>query len=206
MDGSSFPPRRLSSERLAIRSYEPGDAPVLKEAVDSSSAHLRPFMAWAWEAPEPVEVVEERLRGFREQFERGENYTYGLFTLDETELVGGAGLHRRVGPGGLEIGYWIRASRVRQGFATEAAAALTRVAFERCGAVYVEIRIDPANEASLGVPAKLGYVHEATLRRRLPPNRPGEAQRDAVVFTLLAEEYPGSAAARVPLSYRSPRA
>ena len=159
-------------------------------------------MPWAWEAPEPVEVVEERIRGFQEQFEHGENYAFGLFTPDETELVGGAGLHRRVGPGGLEIGYWIRASRVRQGFATEAAAALTRVAFERCGVDYLEIRIDPANVASLAVPAKLGYVHEATLRRRLPPNRPGEERRDATVFSLLAEDYPGSPAAQVPVGFR----
>lgn len=202
MDGSGVPPRRLSTDRLAIRCYERADAAVLKEAVDSSIDHLKPFMPWAWEAPEPVEVVEERVRSFQEQFEHGENYAYGLFTLDESELVGGAGLHRRVGPGGLEIGYWIRASRVRQGFATEAAAALTRVAFERCGADYLEIRIDPANVASLAVPTKLGYVHEATLRKRLPPNRPGEERRDATVFSLLAGDYPGSAAAQVPVSYR----
>ena len=202
MDGSGVPPRRLSTDRLAIRCYERADAAVLKEAVDSSVDHLKPFMPWAWEAPEPVEVLEERIRGFQEQFEHGENYTYGLFTPDETELVGGAGLHRRVGPGGLEIGYWIRASRVRQGFATEAAAALTRVAFERCGVDYLEIRIDPANVASLAVPAKLGYVHEATLRRRLPPNRPGEERRDATVFSLLAEDYPGSPAAQVPVGFR----
>ena len=206
MDGSGLAPRWLGTDRLAIRCYEPADAAVVKEAVDSSREHLKPFMAWAWNAPEPVELAEQRLRGFQEQFERGENFTYGLFTLDEAELVGGAGLHRRVGPGGLEIGYWIRASRVRQGLATEAAAALTRVAFERCGVDFVEIRIDPANTASLAVPAKLGYVHEATLRQRLPPNRPGEERRDAAVFSLLAEDYPGSAAARVAVSYREARA
>ena len=96
----SAPPRRLTTERLAIRVYEPEDAPLLQEAVESSLDHLRPFMAWAWEAPEPVEVIAERLHGFREQFEHGENYTYGLFALDETELLGGAGLHPRVGPAG----------------------------------------------------------------------------------------------------------
>ena len=52
------------------------------------------------------------------------------------------------------------------------------------------------------MPTKLGYVHEATLRKRLPPNRPGEERRDATVFSLLAEDYPGSAAAQVPVSYR----
>ena len=76
-------------------------------------------------------------------------------------------------------------------------AALTRVAFERCGVFRVEIHIDPANTASLAVPAKLGYVREATLRKRLPPIRPGEERRDEVVFSLLEEEYPGSPSAAV---------
>ena len=201
MDGSATPPRRLATERLTLRCYDPADAALLKDAVDSSLDHLRPFMSWAWEAPQPVAVIAERLVGFRDQFDRGENYIYALFTPDEGELVGGAGLHRRVGPGGFEIGYWVRASRVRQGLATEAAAALTRVAFERCGVDWIEIRVDPANAASLAVPAKLGYRREATLRRRLPPNRPGDERRDAVVFSLLDDEYPRSPSARVAVTY-----
>jgi RimJ/RimL family protein N-acetyltransferase len=201
MDGSGHPPRRLATERLTLRCYEPADAVLLKEAVDSSLDHLRPYMSWAWEAPEPVAVIAERLLGFRGQFDRGDSYVYGLFTPDEGELVGGAGLHRRVGPGGFEIGYWVRASRVRQGLATEAAAALTRAAFERCGVDWVEIRIDPANTASLAVPPKLGYRREATLRRRLPPSRPGDERHDAVVFSLLDDEFPGSPSARTAVAY-----
>ena len=114
-------------------------------------------------------------------------------------LVGGVGLYRRVGPEAVEVGYWVRASRIRQGLATEAAAALTRVAFERCGATRVELHIDPANVASLAIPARLGYLREATLRRRLPPVRPGMEWRDVVIFSLLDEEYPGSPAAAVPV-------
>jgi RimJ/RimL family protein N-acetyltransferase len=201
VNGPGTPPRRLETERLTVRCYEPEDAALLKEAVDSSLDHLRPFMSWAWEAPEPVGLIAERLLGFSDQFDRGDNYVYGLFARDGGELVGGAGLHRRVGPGGFEIGYWVRASRVRQGLATEAAAALTRVAFERCGVDWIEIRIDPANAASLGVPGKLGYRREATLRRRLPPNRPGDERRDAVVFSLLDDEYPGSPSARAAVTY-----
>ncbi len=158
-------------------------------------------MDWAWDVPEPIEAVEELLGLFRTQFETGENFTYGFFTPAETEVVGGGGLHRRVGPGAFEIGYWIRASRLRQGLVTEAAAALTRAAFDRCAVDHVEIHVDPANVASLGVAAKLGYVREATLRKRLPPLRPGRERRDEVVFSLLDEEYPGSPAAAVPVEY-----
>jgi RimJ/RimL family protein N-acetyltransferase len=194
------PPRRVLTDRLLLRPYAPDDAGLVKDAVDTSLEHLRTFMDWAWAAPEPVGVVRKRLRMFRDAFRHGDDWIYGLFDRDGSALVGGAGLHRRVGPEALEIGYWIRASRVRQGLATEAAAALTRLAFECCGAVWVEIHVDPANSASLAVAERLGYLREATLRKRLPPIRPGEPRRDEVVFSLLDEEYAGSPSAAFAVS------
>ena len=200
MNSLADPPRRVLTERLLLRPYAPDDAALVKDAVDTSLEHLRTFMDWAWAAPEPVGVVRRRLRTFRDAFRHGDDWIYGLFEADGSGLVGGAGLHRRVGPEALEIGYWIRASRVRQGLATEAAAALTRLAFEWCGALRVEIHVDPANTASLAVAERLGYVREATLRKRLPPIRPGEPRRDEVVFSLLDEEYPRSPSAKVAVS------
>jgi RimJ/RimL family protein N-acetyltransferase len=195
------PPRRIRTERLLLRPYGPADAPLLKDAVDSSLAHLREFIEFAWFAPEPLGAVEKRVDEVRRNFEDGVGWTYALLAPDGSELFGGAGLHRRVGPEALEIGYWLRASRVGQGFATEAAAALTRVSFECCGVVRTEIHIDPANTASLAIPVRLGYTHDATLRRRLPPMRPGEERRDAEIFSLLDDEYPASPSAALPVEW-----
>jgi RimJ/RimL family protein N-acetyltransferase len=108
-------------------------------------------------------------------------------------LLGGTGLHGRIGPGGLEIGYWVRASATRQGIATESSAALTRVGFEVCEADRIEIRIEPGNEASFGIPRKLGFVEEARLRRRLPAPE-GEPLRDVTIFTLFREDFDPSIA------------
>jgi RimJ/RimL family protein N-acetyltransferase len=192
------PPYRIETRRLAIRCYDPGDAPLLKEAIDSSLEHLRPFMPWMDDEPQSLEEKVALLRRFRAAFDAGENFVYGIFDREEQELLGGTGLHPRIGPGGLEIGYWTRASRTREGIATEASAAMTRVAFELCGADRVEIRIDPANAASLGVPPKLGFPEEARLRRRLPA-RPGEPLHDVIVFTLFSEDYGRSPAAGTQL-------
>src|SRR3954469_13227302 len=189
MVGLAEPPRRLVTERLLLRPHRPRDAALVKDAVDSSLEHLRTFMEWAWAAPEPESVVRDRLKEFRRSFDRGRDWIYGIFTRDESELIGGCGLHRRIAPDALEIGYWIRASRVRQGLAFEAAAALTRAAFERCGAIRAEIHVDPANSASISVAEKRGSGRDATLRKRLPPMPPsGAARRDEVLFSLLDEE------------------
>ncbi|HEX6725188.1 MAG TPA: GNAT family protein [Gaiella sp.] len=172
---------------MAIRCWEPRDAPLLADAIDSSLDHLRPWMPWAHDEPRPLDDRIGLLRGFRGRFDLGEDFVYGIFSPDENEVVGGSGLHTRAGEEALEIGYWIRASAVGRGYARETTAALARVAFGVCGVDRVEIRVDPANEASLRIPRALGFSEEATLRRRLPAGK-GEAPRDAVVFALFADE------------------
>jgi RimJ/RimL family protein N-acetyltransferase len=190
------PPYRIVTERLVLRCWEPSDAPLLKDAVDSSLDHLRPWMPWAHDEPQSLAEKVKLLRTFRGKFDLGQDFVYGIFTSDEAEVVGGTGLHTRVGADALEIGYWIRESRVRAGFATEATAALTRVAFEISGVDRVEIRVDPANEPSAAVPRKLGFAEEACLRRRLPAEEGGEP-RDAVIFTLFRDEFAGTPASVV---------
>jgi RimJ/RimL family protein N-acetyltransferase len=160
---------------------------LLKEAVDSSLDHLRPWMPWAHEEPQPLEGKVELLRGFRGRFDLGQDFVYGIFSADESEAVGGTGLHTRRGEGIFEIGYWIRASRAGEGLCTEATAALTRVGFEVCEIERIEIRVDPANEASLAIPRKLGFAEEG-IQRRILPWRDGEL-RDGVVFALLRGEF-----------------
>ena len=189
-------PYRIETERLVIRCYEPRDAPLLKEAIDSSLEHLRPWMPWAHQEPQTLDEKLVLIKHFRANFDSGDNFTCGIFNADETEVLGGTGLHPRIGPGGLEIGYWIRASATRQGFVTESSAALTRVGFEICDADRIEIRVEPGNEASMGIPRKLGFLEEATLRRRLPGREAGPL-RDVTIFTMFREDFDPSLAPEI---------
>jgi RimJ/RimL family protein N-acetyltransferase len=190
------PPYRIRTERLVLRCWDPLDAPRLKEAIDSSLDHLRPWMPWAAHEPQPLEEKTRLLRRFRADFDRGDDFVYGIFSGDEAEVVGGGGLHTRVGPDAFEIGYWLRVDRVGQGLATEAAAALTRVGLETCGAERIEIRVEPSNTASAAIPRKLGFREEGTLRRRLPAPD-GRGLRDVTIFALFRDELPGSPSAGV---------
>jgi RimJ/RimL family protein N-acetyltransferase len=170
---------------------------MLKDAIDSSLDHLRPWITWAADEPQPLEEKIALLRRFRGNFDLGEDFIYGLFSSDESVVVGGSGLHKRAGPDAFEIGYWIRAGQVGHGLATEAAGGLTRVGLELCGADQIEIRVEPANKPSLAVPRKLGFREEATLRRRLDAGRPDGPRRDAVVFSMFRDELPSTPAAAV---------
>ena len=156
VSGSLHTPYRIETERLVIRCYDPEDAPLLKDAVDRSLEHLRPWMPWTPDAPESIDAVYERLRDFRAQYDRDENWIMGVFSPDDSRCLGGTGLHPRQGEGGVEIGYWIAADETGRGYATEVSAVLTRVGFSCLGLDRIEIRVDPANERSERVPARLG--------------------------------------------------
>jgi RimJ/RimL family protein N-acetyltransferase len=182
------PPYRIETARLVLRCWEPEDAPLMKEAVDSSLEHLLPWMPWARFEPQTVDEKLELARTFRGEFDLGSNFVYGIFEPDESRALGGSGLHPRGGEGSLEIGYWIRADSVGRGLAPEVAAVLTRVGLEKLELERVDVQVDPENERSLNIPRKLGFVEEGRLRRRLPPKDEGGRRRDAVLFTMVAEE------------------
>ncbi len=192
------PVYRVETPRLVVRCWMPEDAPIAKKAEDESREHLRPFMLWADREPEPIAETIDKLRLFRSWFDAGEDFMFGAFSREDGSCVGGTGLHPRVGKGGLEIGYWVHANHLRKGIATEMAGALTRVAFEIGRMRWVEIRTATTNAGSAGVPPKLGFVHEATLKDRLTLSN-GDID-DALIFTLLARGYDTSPAKRIPFS------
>jgi RimJ/RimL family protein N-acetyltransferase len=188
------PAYRIHTPRLLLRCPHPRFAPLLQEAVTASLEHLRPWMPWVAAEPEELEAKVQRLREFRAQFDRDEDYTYMIMDPAGREVLGGTGMHPRLGEASvLEIGYWIHALHAGRGLATEASAAVTRVGFEVNGLERMEIRCDPLNERSAAVPRKLGYTHEATLR--LNVRGVGGVMRDTQVWSLLRGEYPSSPSA-----------
>ena len=192
------PPYRIETERFVLRCWEPRDAPLLKEAIDSSLEHLRPWMPWVAHEPQTVDEKIELLRHFRGEFDLETEFVYGVFEPDESRVLGGSGFHPRGGEASLEIGCWIRVDAGGRGLATEMTAVLTRVGFEVCGLERVDIQVEPHNERSLRIPRRLGFSEDGVLRRRLEPMGDDERRRDSILFTMIADELPASSAMRVP--------
>lgn len=187
----------IQTPRLLIRCWHPQDAPLLQTAITQSLDHLRPWMPWAHNEPEDLQAKIDRLRHFRGLFDLGQDFIYGIFNTDETQVVGGTGLHTRAGEGAREIGYWIHSDYLNQGLATETAAALTVVAFEIDQVQRVEIHCAPTNVRSAAIPRKLGFTHEGTLRQRVLFLE--EEPLDSMIWSLLRSEYANSPAAQYKL-------
>lgn len=180
----SRPAYRIETERLLLRCWDPADAPELRRAIDRSAAELRPWIPFMKDEPRSLAQTADWLRGLRARFDLGQDFRYGVFDPGGERVLGENMLLARVGPEALEIGYWTRSGEAGRGFASEASRALLRVAFEIHGAARVEIHCAPGNVASAAIPARLGFVHEATLRQRITGHR-GEAQ-DLMLWSLFA--------------------
>lgn len=148
-------PDLVHSPRLTLRRWVGADAPALSAAILESADHLRPWMPWI--ASEPVRLDERvaLIDRWNADWEQGGDLVVGIF-MNGT-VVGGSGLHKRRGPGVLEIGYWVHVDHVRQGIAAEVSELLTAAAFTVADIERVEIHHDKANEASAGVPRRLGF-------------------------------------------------
>ena len=151
-------PSAVETERLLLRPWETADAAALHAALVESVDHLNPWVPWASPHAPTMERARDLLAGWMQDLRTGDSYILAVLDRAGGGLIGGVGLYPRVGPGGLEIGYWIRRSRTGRGFATEASAALTHVGFRVAGASRIEMHIHRANRASFRISEKLGYV------------------------------------------------
>jgi RimJ/RimL family protein N-acetyltransferase len=147
-------------------------------AISVSLPELQQWLPWARAMP----TADEELAVFEAgeaDFDADREWAYLLFEEGSGDIVGGAGLHPRGGPGTVEIGYWVRSDRTGRGYASAAAGVLTEAAFMYLAEVdQVEIHMDAANLASAAVPPKLGYV---TVGHRVPTSTaPGQTGRGLV--------------------------
>lgn len=157
--GDARPPEVLVDAELTVRRFrvdDTTDAEGLHAAITASVEHLRPFMPWIAFEPLALEARVELLQRRRTEWDEGVGFGFGMFVDDA--VVGGCGLHARIGHGGIEIGYWVHVDHVGRGIATRAARLLTDAAFSMDHIDHVEIHHDKANVASRRVPERLGFA------------------------------------------------
>jgi RimJ/RimL family protein N-acetyltransferase len=163
------PPERMPTASGAVlRRARPSDAEAFAEAVHESLDHLRRWMPWAVPVSAELPVQRDRLVMADASWADGTDYEFAILPPDERRIIGGCGLMRRVGPGAIEIGYWVHVDHTRRGHATAAAGALTDAAWTLPEVERVEIHCDEVNVASAAIPARLGFrldrvEHDKTL-------------------------------------------
>ena len=176
MNEVPLPPEVIDAGPLRLGRVRTADAEELAAAVQASLDHLRPWMEWAGPQVAEVDSQRQRIAEAEQRWPEGD-HRYLMRTADGA-VVGGCGLHRRVGPGGIEIGYWVHVDHTGRGYATAAARALTEAGLALPDIGRVEIRCDVANVRSQAVPMRLGYRLDRIERRESAA--PAEVGQDMV--------------------------
>jgi RimJ/RimL family protein N-acetyltransferase len=176
----SWPIYRIETERLLLRPWESADAAAVLGVIDASEGHLSAWLPWLNERPRTVADQAQLLARFRAGFDLGKEFVFGVFS-HAGECRGSVGLHRRVGPRALEVGYWLAHSECGQGLGREMVAAACQAAFAAPWLERLEIHCAPDNLPSSRIAARLGFTHDVTLAGRLHSAR---GVHDAMIWSL----------------------
>jgi RimJ/RimL family protein N-acetyltransferase len=161
----------IRSERLFLRPGWPEDwAEVLTAINDEGVVRNLATAPWPYTTDDAVAFAR------RPQERMLPHFLITLPTSDGAKLIGCVGLHRPVGGLGddVELGYWIARSYWGNGYATEAARAVLRLA-EALGHRRIIASHFDDNPASGRVLAKVGFQSVGGPRHRFSLARGGEA-------------------------------
>jgi RimJ/RimL family protein N-acetyltransferase len=171
------PPETIEAGPIVLRRQGIADAPAMTAAVRDSLDHLRPWMPWASPDAATLGAQVRRLRDLAGLWKRGTDFSYSMLEPGDLTVRGVIGLHRRIGPGAIEIGYWVHVAFEGRGYASAAARAATTAAAALSDVERVEIHTDEANGRSAAIPPKLGYrLDRVDVRRPQAPAETGRLQ------------------------------
>ncbi len=183
------PPEVIDAGPATLRRWRAADLDAATDAVFTSLEHLRPWMPWAADFSRAAQA--EFLAGSERDWQAGAAFNYAIRVAADGAVAGSIGLMARIGPGGLEIGYWVHQAYTRRGLATACSAALVDQAFALPGIDRVQIVHDELNAASGGIPRKLGFTE---IEHRPLDHKPLGGTGVGVVWELTRAEWQAAAA------------
>lgn len=167
---------------FSIRRYRLEDIDEVYAAADESREHVARWMGWMTPG-----YCREDARMWVEHavdsWERGDAYEHVIIAREDGSIAGSCGLNHldRVN-GYCNLGYWVRASRIGEGAARQAALLLRDLGFGTLGLNRLEIVVAVENTFSRKVAESTGAVYEGVLQLRL---KVGGVSHDAHMFALL---------------------
>ncbi|QCW51740.1 GNAT family N-acetyltransferase [Nocardioides dongxiaopingii] len=181
----------LRTERLVLR-------PALESDVEALVAYRGDPEVCRWLPFEPQDAgdVRERVAAWHRHLaadpaaDQDADWALTLVADHEGVVVGDVMLRLKGGTQRsiAEVGYVFHPGHGGRGLATEAARAVTGLAFDHFGCHRVHANLDPRNAASARLCERLGMRHEAHLRRDWWDDGVGE-WTDSAIYGLLREEW-----------------
>lgn len=178
---------RLETNHLIIREFKVEDA----EAVHlyASNPVVAKYMIWGPNTEEETVEFIKRTIEMQKQEPRYD-YEFAVVLKGDGRLIGGCGIHVSEPLQG-EIGYCFNPLYWRQGYASEAAAAMLEFGFRKLGLYRIYATYRPENIGSANVMQKVGMKYEGHLRGHM--KHKGE-WHNSFQYSILEHEYTGGRA------------
>jgi len=177
---------QLTGDSILLRPYQEGDMNQVYEAVRESITELKPWMPWCHD-DYSIEESKTFITSQPKEWESGTNYQFAIIDSSNGQYLGGCGInHINYNDRVVNLGYWVRTSRTRQGVATESTLLLVHFGFDRLNLNRIEILAAVDNKASQRVAEKAGAVREGILRNR---NVIQDRINDTVVFSFIPSDF-----------------
>jgi len=179
----SLPTPSLRTARLRLRPFTGADADALF-ALHSNAHVLRYWDSPPWSDPARAERF---IAACARMAEEGSGARLAMDRASDESFIGWCALTRwNPDYRSASMGYCLDDAAWGHGYATEAAGAVLRWAFDTLDLNRVQAEADTRNAASARVLEKLGFVHEGTLREDCVVN--GDVS-DSWVYGLLRREW-----------------
>ena len=157
-------PDEITTDRLQLRRPKFDDGVMINAAVVESATELARWMPWASPTPSADETEKWVAAAVAKFFSR-EQFHFLLFLKGTTEYLGTCGMHHvDWKTPQVEIGYWLRNSRCRQGYMAEAVRGVVDFAASHIRCRRIEIRCDAKTSAAGAVADRTGFTLEGVLR------------------------------------------
>lgn len=183
------PPTEFASERLTLRAYRPGDAALYFRMVRDNWDHLFEYMPPVVQSMQGPADAEAFIRWLASEWEQRRLFLFGAWEKASGNYLGEAYL---ANPDwhvpSIELGYFLVQMATGQGYATEAARAVLRCAFDRLNVSRVDLQCRADNLASQRVAERCGFRLEG--RQRLRHRLKSGALVDRLWYGLLRSEWP----------------
>ncbi len=182
-------PTPFESERLALRSYRPGDGKWYYAMSLKNREHLSRFEADNVTTNiASEEAAEQLVVELEAAWKAGSSFFIGAFDKKTGEFV--AQIY--VGPVDwslpeFQIGYFADIDHEGQGFVTEGVKAVLTILFEKMNAHRVHLGCNETNVRSIRVAERCGMTREGYLRENTP--NPDGTYSGSFIYGLLQSEY-----------------
>ena len=149
-------------EDILLRQRIEGDKDAQWKALDAGRDYLSEYLPWM--STYPTEEEHSRLFDIRHNETDNFDGSRGYVIEYKGELAGAIGFGKPNRDNGIEVGYWLRQDLQGRGIMTRSVEAVVTMLFVEVGIHRVTIRAATPNLPSRGIPERLGFKREGTMR------------------------------------------